>query len=51
MTLDFTPLEPDVEERKHFAPGVGMFLEVNLDEGVVVQLVSCNVDPVCASLP
>jgi hypothetical protein len=51
VTREFTPLEPDVEELKYYAPGVGLFLEVNPEEEEIVQLVACNVDPRCASLP
>jgi hypothetical protein len=51
VTRDFTPIEPGVEERKYYAPGIGPFLEVNLEEGNIVQLVACNVDPLCAMLP
>jgi hypothetical protein len=50
VTRDFTPLEPDVEERKYYAPGIGPFLEVNIEDGEVVQLVGCNFDPVCSML-
>lgn len=31
-TLDFTPLEPDVEEHKFYAPGIGVVLEQEEDE-------------------
>ena len=51
VTKDFSPLEPDAVERKYHAPGIGTFLEVNLDDGTAVQLVACNVDPRCAMLP
>ena len=51
VTRDFTALEPGVEERKYYAPGIGVFLEVNLETGEIVQLVECNVDPKCSSLP
>lgn len=46
---EFSPLEPDVVERKYYSPGVGVFLEVGPDE--VVQLVGCNVDPKCPPVP
>ncbi len=42
VTRDFTPLEPGVEERKYSAPGIGVFLEVNLTDEVTVELVECN---------
>jgi len=51
VTREFTPLEPDVEEYKFYAPGIGMFLEVDPETGDVVQLVGCNFDPVCDILP
>ncbi len=47
VTRDFTPLEPDVEERKYRAPGIGVFLEVNLTEKVITELVECNFDSNC----
>jgi hypothetical protein len=40
-----------VVERKYFAPGIGGFLEVKPDEGEISQLVECNFDARCASLP
>lgn len=51
VTRDFTPLEPDVEERKYYAPGIGLFLEVDPETGDIVQLVDCNFDPACSMLP
>ncbi len=51
VTRDFTPIEPDVSERKYYAPGIGLFLEVNGETGETLQLVNCSLDPVCASLP
>lgn len=47
VTRDFTPLEPGVEERKYRAPGIGVFLEVNLTDEVTVELVECNFDINC----
>ncbi|MDX1404152.1 MAG: hypothetical protein R3192_06430 [Woeseiaceae bacterium] len=40
MTRDFTPLEPDAEENKFYAPGVGLIVEVDLESGDRVELVS-----------
>ena len=40
VTLDYSPLEPGVEENKYYAPGIGMILEVNLDTGERVELIS-----------
>ncbi len=37
VTRDFSPLEPDVEENKYYAPGVGLILE--LEEGTRIELV------------
>jgi hypothetical protein len=51
VTKEFSPLEPDAIERKYFAPGIGDFLEIELDTGVVTQLVDCNFDDRCAMLP
>lgn len=51
VTRDFTPLEPDANERKYYAPGLGLFLEVEVDSGDTVQLVDCNFDARCAVLP
>jgi hypothetical protein len=51
VTREFTPLEPDADERKYYAPGIGDFLEIDLSTGAVTQLVDCNVDPRCGMLP
>jgi hypothetical protein len=51
VTRDFTPVEPDAEERKYYAPGIGLFLEVDMTTGDTVQLVGCNVDARCPPLP
>jgi hypothetical protein len=51
VTADFSPLEPDALERKYYAYGIGLFLEVSPEDGEIVQLVDCNFDPRCASLP
>jgi hypothetical protein len=51
VTRDFTPLEPGVEERKYRAQGIGVFLEVNLTDEVIVELKECEVDGIsCPSL-
>lgn len=39
VTRDFTPLEPDVEEHKFYAPGIGLILEVDQETGERVELV------------
>ena len=51
VTRNFSLLEPGVFERKYYAPGIGVFLEVELESGEVVRLVKCNVDPRCDALP
>ena len=38
-TKDFSPLEPDADERKYYKPGVGLILEVNRETGERVELV------------
>jgi hypothetical protein len=39
VTNDFTPIEPDASEDKYYAPGVGLILEVDLEDGGRVELV------------
>ena len=51
VTRNFSLLEPGAFERKYYAPGIGVFLEVEPGHGEVVRLVKCNVDPRCALLP
>ena len=51
VTRDLTALEPGVEERKYYAPGIGVFLEVDLETGDIVELVGCNFDTKCPPLP
>lgn len=48
VTREFSPIEPDVEALKYYSPLVGLFLEV--EDGAIVELVECNVDPVCDEL-
>jgi len=43
VTKDFTPLDPGVIEFKHYAPRVGMILEVNPETGERVELVSVHI--------
>jgi len=40
VTRDWTPIEPDVEENKYYAPGIGVILEVNPENGERVELIS-----------
>jgi hypothetical protein len=51
VTKNFSLLEPDVFARKYYARGVGLILEVEVQEQLAVQLVSCNFDQRCAGLP
>jgi len=51
VTRDFTPLEPGTEERKYYAPGVGLFLEVDVESGDTLELENCNFAAVCGLLP
>lgn len=39
ITMDFSPLDPGVEEHKYYAPGIGMILEVDVDTGDRVELI------------
>lgn len=39
MTADTTPLEPDVEENKFYAPGIGLIVEIDVETGDRVELV------------
>jgi len=47
---EFSPMEPGVNERKYYAPGIGRFLETNPAKGEAMPLVGCNFDPRCSSL-
>jgi len=51
VTRNFSLLEPGVIERKYYARGIGVFLEVKPGSGEVVQLTGCNFDDRCAGLP
>ena len=50
VTKNYSLLEPGVSGRKYFAPGIGLFLEVNPATGEVSQLTNCNFDGRCAGL-
>jgi len=50
VTRNFSLLEPDVDARKYYAPGIGVFLEVE-STGEISQLVDCNFDARCTGLP
>ena len=42
VTRDFTPLEPDAEEEKYYAPNIGLILEVNPETGDRVELIELD---------
>jgi hypothetical protein len=44
VILDTNPLEPDAAEHKYYAPGIGLILEVDLESGERVELVSVTTD-------
>jgi hypothetical protein len=44
LTRDWTPLEPDAEEEKSYAPGIGPILEVNPETKERVELVEFGFD-------
>jgi len=48
---EFSPIEPGIDKRKYYAPGVGLIAEVDPESGEVVQLVDCSFDVRCAALP
>lgn len=39
VTRDFLPLEPDVNEHKYFAPGIGHILSIDLESGDTEELI------------
>lgn len=49
VTREFTPIAPGIEALKYYSPLVGLFLEV--EHGEIVVLKECNVNPViCAAV-
>ncbi len=42
---DFTPIEPDAEENKYYAPGIGLILEIDLETGERVELIDIKTNP------
>jgi len=38
LTTDYTPLDPEVEENKYYAPGTGLIVEIDLETGDRVEL-------------
>jgi hypothetical protein len=51
VTREFTPLDPQSNERKYFARGIGFFFALHVESGETLQLTECNMDPRCALLP
>ncbi len=51
VTRNYSLLEPGIFDRKFYARGIGVFLEVGQNTGDVSSLVACNFDPRCARLP
>ncbi len=51
VTAEASPISPGVFERKYYASGIGLILEVNAQSGDIIQLVDCNFDARCADLP
>ena len=51
VTAEASPLEPGAFERKYYAAGIGLILEVNAQSGDTLQLVGCNFDSRCSGLP
>jgi hypothetical protein len=39
QTLDFTPLDPGAAEHKYYAPGIGLIVEINLEDDERLELV------------
>lgn len=51
VTKNLNLNEPSALARKFYARGIGNILEVNMVTGETVQLINCNFDTRCASLP
>lgn len=51
VVAEYTPIEPGAFERKYYAPGIGFFLGTSPADEESVQLVDCNFDARCESLP
>ena len=51
VVAEYSPIEPEVFERKYFAPGIGFFLGTNPVDEESVQLIGCNFNDLCNSLP
>ena len=51
VTREYSPMTPGVFELKYYARGIGQFLATTPSTGKSVELISCNMDARCASLP
>ena len=51
VTGENTGIEPGAFQTKYYARGVGFILGVDRETGKSVQLVGCNFDPRCSTLP
>lgn len=51
VTREFSPRSPGVVEVKYYARGIGQFLATTPETGKSVELIECNMDARCASLP
>lgn len=51
VVAETTPIEPEVFERKYYAPGIGFFIATNPGDEEVVFLTGCNFNSACDSLP
>jgi len=51
VTKNFSLLEPDIIDRKYYARGIGVVLEVEGEEHAITQLVDCSFDQRCHNLP
>jgi hypothetical protein len=45
VTKDFTPIEPNAEENKYYAPGIGLILEIDLETGERMELIDIKTNP------
>lgn len=51
VVAETSPLEPEVFERKYFAPGIGFFLGTSPPDEEVVYLTGCSFNDACMTLP
>jgi hypothetical protein len=43
-TFDGSPIEPDALEHKFYAPGIGVVLELDVESGERVELISVTIE-------